>query len=179
MDHAEWRERVILVDKNDREIGTEEKLAAHRDGALHRALSVFVLDDAGRLLLQRRSLGKYHSGGLWSNSCCGHPRPGESTEAAAHRRLREEMGFDCELRPILSFVYHAALGGELCEHELDHVFLGCFRGQPDSNAYEVSEWRWITVPNLTEELSREPWRFSVWLPIALGELLSRGLLADS
>src|SRR5689334_7965348 len=112
-------ERVVLVDERDREVGTMPKLAAHAEGALHRAFSVFVLNAAGELLLQRRAAAKYHCGGLWTNSCCGHPRPGEPVADAARRRLREEMGFDCELASVGSFVYRAEVGGGLVEHEYD------------------------------------------------------------
>ncbi|HEX7957304.1 MAG TPA: isopentenyl-diphosphate Delta-isomerase, partial [Pyrinomonadaceae bacterium] len=117
-------EQLILVDADDRELGAGEKLEVHRAGALHRAFSVFVFDGRGRLLMQRRAAGKYHSGGLWSNTACGHPRPGEATRAAARRRLREEMGLDCELSAAFEFVYRAELGDSLVEHEYDHVFVG-------------------------------------------------------
>ena len=115
---------LIAVDEQDRETGVVDKMAAHRDGTLHRAFSIFVFDEADRLLLQRRATGKYHSGGLWSNTCCSHPRAGESLIDAAHRRLREEMGFDCPLQAVFGFVYRAALDGGLVEHEFDHVSSG-------------------------------------------------------
>src|SRR6185503_9661232 len=123
-------EMVVLVDEDDREAGTGEKMAVHRSGRLHRAFSVFVVDGEGRLLLQRRAAVKYHSAGLWSNTCCGHPRPGETILAAATRRLKEEMGFECRLRPAFSFIYRAALDHGLTEHELDHVLLGSHDGAP-------------------------------------------------
>src|SRR5919205_4313288 len=123
-------EELILVDAQDRELGVKEKLQAHVEGALHRAVSVFVFDGGGRLLLQKRAPTKYHSAGLWSNTACGHPRPGESTLAAARRRLREEMGFDCELREAFQFLYRAELDGELVEHEYDHVFVGVHDRDP-------------------------------------------------
>src|SRR5690349_20155369 len=110
-------EQLILVDAQDRELGVKEKLQAHVEGALHRACSVFVFDRERRLLLQKRARAKYHSGGLWSNTACGHPRPGETTIAAAHRRLGEEMGFDCELRAAFEFLYRVELDGALIEHE--------------------------------------------------------------
>jgi len=134
-------ERVVLVDERDREVGTAPKLAAHEDGALHRAFSVFVLNGHGELLLQRRADTKYHSAGLWTNTCCGHPRPGEPVAAAARRRLREEMGFDCEPAPAGTFVYRAEVGG-LVEHEYDHVFVGRHETDPLPDPAEVSEWRW-------------------------------------
>lgn len=160
------RERVILVNEHDVVVGEAEKLAAHRAGALHRAFSVLVQDGAGRVLLQRRALSKYHSGGLWSNTCCGHPRPGEDTRAAAARRLREELGFECSLEPAGAFVYRAQLG-ELVEHEYDHVFAGRFDGSPRLDPAEVAEWRWVRVDELEEDLRAFPERYTVWLAKAL------------
>lgn len=169
-------ERVILVDADDREIGSEVKLRAHELGVLHRAISVFLFDDAGRVLLQRRAAGKYHSSGLWSNTCCGHPRPGESTAGAAARRLAEEMGIECALSPAFSFTYRADLGAGLIEHEVDHVFTGRFSGTPAPDQREVEAWGWMPMPMLLTESLAEPDRFSVWLPIALKELVDRGLV---
>lgn len=162
-------ERVILVDANDREIGTEEKLRAHERGTLHRAFSVFVFDDRGRVLLQRRAAGKYHSAGLWSNTCCGHPRPGESVPSAAARRLNEEMGISCELTPRFSFVYSASLDHGLTEHELDHVLTGRFSGTPSPDPREVDSWGWMSLPALVADCAASPERYSAWLPIALRE----------
>ena len=160
------RERVILVDERDAPVGELEKLEAHRRGTLHRAFSVFVLDGEGRVLLQRRAEAKYHSGGLWSNTCCGHPRPGEETRAAATRRLREEMGFECALEGVGAFVYHARVG-DLMEHELDHVFAGRFDGDPRPDPAEVAEWRWISMDELARDLEVHPERYTVWLANAL------------
>ncbi|MBC7931800.1 MAG: isopentenyl-diphosphate Delta-isomerase [Rubrivivax sp.] len=156
-------EQVILVDEQDRELGASEKLRAHAEGVLHRAFSVFVFDRAGRLLLQRRASAKYHSGGLWSNTCCGHPRPGEETAAAAHRRLREEMNFDCELRAAFGFVYRAELDNDLVEHEYDHVFVGEFEGSPAPDPSEVEEWKWVSMDDLRRGLRDEPSQYSYWL----------------
>jgi isopentenyl-diphosphate delta-isomerase len=163
-------ERVVLVDESDREVGVAPKLAAHVDGALHRAFSVFVLNARGELMLQRRAAGKYHSGGLWTNTCCGHPRPGEPVAAAARRRLREEMGFDCELEPAGSFVYRAELGGGLVEHEYDHVFVGRHDADPAPDAAEASEWRWQTPEAARAEAEAHPERFTHWFSLALREL---------
>src|SRR5687768_6652445 len=144
MNTRQTEERVILVDGLDREIGSEEKLRAHRTGVLHRAFSVFVFDAHDRVLLQRRADGKYHSGGLWSNTCCGHPRPGESIESAALRRLRAEMGIlECKVRRVSSFLYRTAVGNGLVEHEVDHVVIGEWNGEPAPDPTEVSEWRWV------------------------------------
>ena len=160
-------ERVILVDECDRELGSSEKLRAHLDGALHRAFSVFVFDDAGRLLMQKRAGGKYHSAGLWSNTACGHPRPGEGTAAAARRRLREEMNFECELREEFSFIYRAELEGGLVEHEYDHVFAGTFAGHPTPDPSEVEDWEWVTVEELRRAVRDEPSRYSRWLKLVI------------
>ena len=156
-------EQLILVDEQDRELGVSYKLRAHVDGALHRAFSVFVFDRAGRLLLQRRARAKYHSGGLWSNTCCGHPRPGEETAAAARRRLLEEMNVACELRAAFGFIYRAELENALVEHEYDHVFVGEFEGAPAPDPSEVEEWKWMDMQELRRELHEEPSRYSYWL----------------
>jgi isopentenyl-diphosphate delta-isomerase len=127
---------------------------------------VFVFDAAGRLLLQQRARGKYHSAGLWSNTCCGHPRPGEETAAAAARRLHEEMGVGCPLEPTGSFTYRAPVG-ELVEHEIDHVFVGRFDGAPQPDAREVAAWRWVDPAELAMDLAARPERYSAWLDPAL------------
>ena len=169
--------RLIAVDEHDREIGTVEKMAAHRQGLLHRAFSIFVFDDADRLLLQRRARGKYHSGGLWSNTCCSHPRVGESLLDASHRRMREEMGFDCPLDPVFSFLYRATLGGGLVEHEYDHVLAGRFQGTPAPDANEVEDWEWASLPVVRSRLADNPNAFTTWFKQALDGLQARGLPA--
>ena len=167
--------RLIAVDEHDRETGTVEKMAAHRQGVLHRAFSIFVFDDADRLLLQRRASGKYHSGGLWSNTCCSHPRAGESLLDAAHRRLREEMGFDCALDPVYGFVYRAVLDGGLVEHEYDHVLAGRFQGTPVPDATEVDDWEWVSLPLVQSRFDENPNAFTAWFKHALDGLQARGL----
>jgi isopentenyl-diphosphate delta-isomerase len=169
----ERMERVILVDDDDFELGTADKLEAHRAGLLHRAFSVFVYDGGGRLLLQRRAAGKYHSGGLWSNTCCSHPRPGESTMAAALRRLREEMGFVCGLTTAFTFVYRTGVGGSLVEHEYDHVFVGQYDGDPEPDPAEVDAWRWATPAAVRTDIRRRPGRYTSWFRIAFEELDGR------
>lgn len=164
-------ERVILVDRGDAVVGSAEKLAAHLDGALHRACSVFVFDGAGALLVQRRAAGKYHSAGLWSNSCCGHPRPGEGTLDAARRRLREEMGVDCELHAATAMRYRASLGAELTEHEFDHIFVGRWDGLPSLDPAEVDAYEWRALAALLTELGDHPSRFTVWFGPALRALI--------
>jgi isopentenyl-diphosphate delta-isomerase len=158
-------ERVVLVDENDSETGTLEKQRAHTEGRLHRALSVFVFNARGEMLLQRRALAKYHSGGLWTNTCCSHPRPGEPVHQAAHRRLREEMGIDCPLEPAFEFTYRAQVGPELVEHEYDHVFVGRYDGEPVPAPDEVDDWRWAPVDALAREVAASPERFTPWFRI--------------
>jgi isopentenyl-diphosphate delta-isomerase len=160
-------EQVILVDERDRELGVVEKMRAHREGALHRAFSIFVFDSRGLLLLQKRAREKYHSGGLWSNTACGHPRPGEETGAAAHRRLGEEMSFGCELRHSFSFIYRVELENQLVEHEFDHVFVGCFDGKPSPDSAEVEAWAWVGMEELRRELLQRPEAYSYWLRAVL------------
>ena len=160
-------EQVILVDERDCELGVSEKLLAHTEGALHRAFSVFIFDGRGRLLLQKRAQEKYHSGGLWSNTACGHPRPGEATEEAARRRLREEMSLDCELREAFEFLYRVELEGALVEHEYDHVFVGTHDGEPAPDPSEVEDWRWVSMDELRRSLQKEPHGYSYWLKLAV------------
>lgn len=168
-------ERVVLVDPHDRELGTEDKLRAHQTGALHRAVSAFLFDEQGQLLLQRRAAGKYHSAGKWSNTCCSHPRPGETPLAAATRRLTEEMGVSCELTPAFSFVYRAALDNGLVEHELDHVFTGTFEGKPVPDPLEVQDWKWMPLGVVAADCREHSDRYSAWLAPALAEFSRRGL----
>lgn len=156
-------DQVILVDERDAEIGTAGKLAAHVDGRLHRAISVFLFDAAGRLLLQQRAAGKYHSAGLWSNTCCSHPRPGEPRAAAARRRLREEMGIDCALEEQFGFIYRAELPNRLIEHEYDYVYFGRFDGSPTPAPDEVALWSWMDLAQLRVELKARPQAYTYWL----------------
>jgi isopentenyl-diphosphate delta-isomerase len=155
-------EHVVLVDEADGEIGTAPKLDAHRQGRLHRALSVIVRDPQGRILLQKRQAAKYHSGGLWTNTCCSHPRPGEPVAAAASRRLREEMGFGCELRPVMTVTYSAEVGNGLVEHELVHVFGGRYGDIVRPDPREADGYDWVTPQALREDLALAPHRYSVW-----------------
>ncbi len=156
-------EFLIAVDAQDRPLHAVEKMNAHREGVLHRAFSIFIFDAQGHVLLQQRALGKYHSPGLWSNSCCGHPRPDEETGAAAVRRLHEELGLRCALQPVAAFLYREAVSEDLIEHEYDHVFVGTAHGLPQPDPREVREWRWLALPDLHRELARAPAHFTVWL----------------
>lgn len=160
-------EQVILVDESDRETGVMPKLEAHRTGALHRAVSVFLTDGHGDVLLQQRAANKYHSPGLWSNTCCGHPRPGEDVQAAGSRRLLEEMGVVCALEPAGTFLYRAELADGLCEHEIDHVFVGRSHARPHPDPYEVGAWRWVPLAELESELAANPAAYTAWVEQAL------------
>ena len=156
-------EKVVLVDSSDRPVGVAEKLQAHREGLLHRAFSIFVLNSQGQLLLQKRAKHKYHSGGLWTNTCCSHPQPDETLLDAAHRRLQEEMGFNCELQELFSFVYHAELDHQLTEYEFDHVLLGYSDRQPVLNFEEAEDWRWIDLTTLQADIQQNPESYTYWL----------------
>lgn len=162
---------LILVDGLDREIGSATKLGAHVEGALHRAFSVVLVRDGQdglELLLAKRSLLKYHSGGLWANSCCSHPRAGEGVVEAAYRRVPEELGCEAlELRDVCAFLYRAEFDNGLVEHEFDHVVVGRCAGDVSPNPAEASEARWVGFDELAAELAHEPRKFSVWAPIAL------------
>lgn len=157
------QEFVVLVNEQDDEVGTMEKLEAHRRGALHRAFSVFLFDDEGRLLMQQRAANKYHSALLWTNTCCSHPRHGESLEAAAKRRLKEEMGIDTDVKRRFSFIYNAAFENGLQEHELDHVLFGRINATPTPDPSEVKAWRFMDMSELQLEMERHPGRFTAWL----------------
>lgn len=168
---------VILVDTNDREVGTAEKLEAHRLGLLHRAISVFVFNRKGELLLQRRQWDKYHSGGQWSNACCSHPRPGEESATAASRRLREEMGVACDLDYAFGFTYHVQLEPGLFEHEHDHVFIGRYDGPVNPDPEEVSATRWVSEADLRREIEADPERFTYWFRLIYDRVLQHASAA--
>jgi isopentenyl-diphosphate delta-isomerase len=161
------QEMVILVNEHDKEIGLMEKQEAHIKGLLHRAFSVMVFNGKGEMLLQQRALSKYHSGGLWTNTCCSHPRQGETTEQAAHRRLQEEMGFDCELKLHQTFIYKAPFENGLTEHELDHVFVGIYNQNPHINLDEVNDFHWISLSELDQQLRNQPEKFTVWFKMIM------------
>jgi isopentenyl-diphosphate delta-isomerase len=167
--------QVILVDELDRPVGLCDKLAAHQNGGtLHRAFSVFIFNSKGQMLLQKRAAAKYHFGDLWTNACCSHPVMGEATAHAAHRRLFEELGFQAQLTKQFDFIYKATDPGTgLTEHEFDHVFSGCFDGDPAPNPNEVSAWRWIDVEDLLREMKTQPERFTPWFKIALDQVRAR------
>ncbi|MGX5820011.1 isopentenyl-diphosphate Delta-isomerase [Chitinophaga lutea] len=157
---------VILVNEQDEPVGTMEKMEAHQKGLLHRAFSVFVTNTKGEMLLQQRARDKYHCGGLWTNTCCSHPLPGEDTLAAAHRRLQEEMGFDCPLHELFSFTYRAMFDNGLTEHEFDHVYLGKYDGPLLPDAAEVQTYRYLSIPDIRLWMETQPGDFTPWFKLA-------------
>ena len=159
-------EMVILVDRQDRQIGIAGKMQAHRDAVLHRAFSVFLFDGRGRFLLQRRAEGKYHSGGLWTNTCCSHPGPDETLEEAVCNRLCEEMGIRCEASRAFNFIYRAQVGEGMYEHERDHVFVGRYDGAVAPNEEEVMDWRWMDAAEVEVELAANRERYTAWFGLA-------------
>lgn len=160
-------EEVILVDTKDNETGTMEKLMAHEKGLLHRAFSVLIFNTRGELLLQKRARNKYHSGALWSNTCCSHPRPGESTQEAAGRRLMEEMGLDIQPTFLYKFIYKTTLDNNLVEHEYDHVFTGFFDGEPTINPHEVEDWKYMDLLDLKDDMDNNPHQYTCWLHLII------------
>ena len=164
-------EKVILVDKNDQEVGSMEKQEVHVKGLLHRAFSVFVFNDKNELLLQRRAVKKYHSGGLWTNTCCSHPRQNETTLAAAERRLVEEMGIRCVLKKQFDFIYKAKLDNNLYEHEFDHVFFGFSNDLPKVNSEEVEEFAYKTLEEVEIQIQTSPENYTEWFKICFKEVL--------
>lgn len=166
-------DEVVLVNEEDVEVGLMPKLEAHQKGVLHRAFSVFIFNSNGELLLQQRALGKYHSEGLWSNTCCSHPLPEEPTYRAAVRRLNEEMGITTSLQFLYSFQYHAELENGLTEHELDHVFWGRSDDLPVINTNEVSNYRYISVHDLKSDLRENPQAYTEWLKICFSDVADK------
>lgn len=165
-------EFVVLVDQNDQKLGLMEKQQAHVAGLLHRAFSVFVFNSKGELMIQQRAADKYHSPTLWTNTCCSHPRDNETYEAAAHRRLEEEMGFDCALDFKFSFIYKADLDNNLTEHELDHVFIGHFDGEPKLNPKEVMAYRWVNLEDLKNDIKINSQDYTAWFKIIFENYVS-------
>ena len=159
-------EKVILVDKNDNQVGLMPKLEAHEKGLLHRAFSIFVFNSRYELLLQKRASSKYHSGGLWTNTCCSHPREGEDTLDAANRRLDEEMGIKTSLRKVYDFIYKAELDNQLTEHEFDHVFYGVCDRDPKLNKDEAEDFKWVDMETLNNDIIKNGNNYTVWFKIA-------------
>jgi isopentenyl-diphosphate delta-isomerase len=162
---------VVLVDEHDDVVGVAPKIDVHREGRLHRAVSVMLFDEDDRVLLQRRASEKYHSPGLWSNTCCGHPRPEESALTAARRRLNVEMGIEnCELVSSTRFLYRERVSSSLVEHEVDHLFVGVWNGNPTPNPTEVSDWRWLDVSSLRRDVCENAARYTAWLSHVMAHL---------
>lgn len=165
-------DEVILVDMNDAPVGTMEKMEAHEKALLHRAFSVFIFNDAGEMLLQQRAFTKYHSGGLWTNACCSHPRPGEETASAAKRRLKEELGFETAIEKIFDFTYKAGFDNGLTEHEFDHVFVGYYSDAILPNADEVASVIYRPMDEILQSLKDEPAIYTAWFHIAFPKVYS-------
>jgi len=158
-------EQVILVNEQDEQIGLMGKQEAHEKALLHRAFSVFVFNDANQMMLQQRALQKYHSPGLWTNTCCSHQREGESNIEAGIRRLQEEMGFTTALRETTSFVYKAPFDNGLTEHEYDHILIGSYNGEPNLNPDEVADWKWMDMEDVKKDILQNPELYTAWFKI--------------
>ncbi len=163
-------EQIILVDKNDNQVGVGEKLDVHIKGSLHRAFSVFIFNSKGELMLQKRAVTKYHGGGLWTNTCCGHPRPDEDVRSAAMRRLKEEMGFSCYLQKMFDYVYKVKLDKGMTEHEFLHVFRGTYDGKPVLNPLEADGWKWVDVKELKNDIKKNPGIYTPWFKLSMEKL---------
>lgn len=161
------KEYVILVDEQDNDIGVMEKLQAHQEGLLHRAFSIFIFNEKGELLLQQRALSKYHSAGLWTNTCCSHPRPNETIKDAANRRLFEEMGMSCELKIKTNFIYKTPFENGLTEHELDYVLTGITNKNPQINKDELENYKWMPIEDIKKDIISHPDLYTSWFKIAL------------
>lgn len=159
------KEQVVLVDEHDNKIGLMPKIEAHEKALLHRAFSVFVFNEDNELMVQQRALHKYHSPGLWTNTCCSHQRDGESNIEAGKRRLMEEMGFSTELQESISFIYKAPFDNGLTEHEYDHILLGYYNEEPNINPDEVAAWKWMTLEELQKDIAKQPDLYTAWFKI--------------
>lgn len=165
-------EQVILVNESDHQIGVMEKMEAHEKAILHRAFSVFLFNNKGEMMLQRRALTKYHSAGLWTNACCSHPRPGETALEAAQRRTMEELGIHPQIQHIFSFMYKAAFDNGLTEHEFDHVFIGQWNDDVHLNPEEVAEVRYLTIEEIRSDMQENPEQYTAWFKIAFDQVTS-------
>jgi len=163
---------VILVDENDSEIGIMEKLEAHQKGLLHRAFSIFILNSKNEILLQKRANTKYHSPGLWSNTCCSHPQPNQSLISSAQLRLKDEMGMIAEIKPMFSFIYKVPFDNGLWEHEYDHVFIGISDDKPIINSNEVEDYKYVSIEWLNTDIEKNPENYTSWLKICFNKFIS-------
>jgi isopentenyl-diphosphate delta-isomerase len=169
-------EYVVLVDNKDNQIGLMEKQAAHVNPTLHRAFSIFIFNSKGEMLLQQRALTKYHTPGLWTNTCCSHPRDGESLQQATKRRLMEEMGMECDLKEVFSFIYKADVMQGLIEHEFDHVFVGTTDVTPIINREEVESYKYETIENIKKDIEKNPANYTAWFKIAFAKLAENHII---
>lgn len=169
-------QELILVDENDVQTGVSDKTTVHQQGYLHRAFSVFIFNSKNELLLQQRASSKYHSGGLWTNTCCSHPLNGEELTTAVHRRLKEEMGFDCAVEFKFHFLYRAELENGLTEHEFDHVFFGRSDAVPKPDPEEVSNWKYVDLDTLENDLEKHPENYTAWLKICFSQVKKEAFL---
>lgn len=165
-------EYVVLVDEHDKAIGLMEKQAAHDGPHLHRAFSIFIFNSNGELLMQQRAFSKYHSPGLWTNTCCSHPRDGETLDEATSRRLTEEMGMHCEMKEAYTFIYQAPVGQGLTEHELDHVWIGHSDEIPYLNKEEVESWKYMSLADIAADIQSQPQNYTEWFKITFETLVS-------
>lgn len=163
---------VILVNEKDEQIGVMEKIEAHEKALLHRAFSVFVFNEKNELMIQQRALEKYHSPGLWTNTCCSHQREGESNIAAGRRRLQEEMGFTTDLKETISFIYKAPFDNGLTEHEYDHILVGEFHQDPNPNPEEVADWKWMSLEAIKKDMEAHPEVYTEWFKIIFDKYYS-------
>ena len=164
-------EQLVLVDENDNDLGFCEKARTHQEGRLHRAFSIFILNGDNKLLLQKRAERKYHSGGLWSNTCCGHPRPGEKVLDAAKRRLNEEMGVKCPLGELFSLRYRVRFENNIIEHEYDHVLMGSFQGSPKPDPKEACDWKWVDPLWVRRDARDNPRNYTWWFSLLIGRVV--------
>ena len=169
---------LILVDKDDNIVGYADKLHVHKEGLLHRAFSLFVMNQHNELMLQKRAAGKYHSAGLWANTCCSHPLKGEDQKEAIHNRIMFEMGFDCDLSELFRFTYYAELDHDMIEYELDRVYIGNYEGEPRPNPDEVSDWQWMNIEALKKDLEENPKQYVYWLKEAFDEFYEKVNVAE-
>ncbi len=164
-------EHVVLVNEQDQQIGIMEKMAAHIVPRLHRAFSIFIFNSKGELLLQQRALSKYHSPGLWTNTCCSHPRNGETLQEATARRLKEEMGMTCDMHEVFTFIYKAPVGLGLTEHEFDHVWFGQSDEEPKINHEEVEAWKYMSISDIEADMKQHPECYTEWFKISFEEIM--------
>ncbi len=164
-------EHVVLVNEQDQQIGIMEKMAAHIVPRLHRAISIFIFKSKGELLLQQRALSKYHSPGLWTNTCCSHPRNGETLQEATARRLKEEMGMTCDMHEVFTFIYKAPVGLGLTEHEFDHVWFGQSDEEPEINHEEVEAWEYMSISDIEADMKQHPECYTEWFKISFEEIM--------